>query len=302
MKYLTILLLFVFIGEGYSQKIQIKDGQIMKDKVPVAKLEGETKLLSGTNLKIKTLTDEPMVTIRTRTVDYHSHFQPATEFLEFHFVPANIKVSRLDVISHTSEKKIVGYLFDEIGKDFLTQKGVDTILIKSFARKNDEASKIKEDTLKRLELISFYQNAIKEPGPTRNREASITFHDFSRTLLSWDGYNAMTKSYYSDWTFQGIYQDKTLLGIVIKEMVKDVPNAPACSAVQYFILKKITAAKIQGKSRDFAPLALLTAQPQSVSDFFKVEGDNQQWTLLEKADYRNKEHVLVKELIKAGLL
>jgi hypothetical protein len=302
MKYVITFTVLLFSTTSYCQKIQIKDGQILKDKIPVAKIEGETKLLQGANLMVKTLSDKPLFTVMTKTVNYHSYFQPSSEFLEFHFLQPNVKVNQLDLISHTSEKKIIGYLFDEMGKDFLTPEGMDETLVKSFAEKKDESSKIKEDTLKISEMTSFYHNGIKQTNLTRNRQAPITFKDFPREKLNWDGYIAMKKSFYSDWSYQGIYQDNLLVGVLIKEMVKDVPNAPSYSAAQYFILKKINAAEVQGKLREFAPLALLTAQPQAVSDFFKVEGDNQQWTLLEKADYKNKEHVLVKELIKADVL
>jgi hypothetical protein len=239
------------ITQSLAQKIQIKDGAILKDKRPIGKLEGKTVLGDNLNLKILSPEGLPLIILKEKTARYYSSFYKDTHYVSIEMPSIGKAFSRIEMHDWVSEKKIVKFLFDEIGDDFLSENGLNIEKVSAYLSKGDQSHAIEKDTLALGEFVTTLHRGLSQPLTKRdiNAVVDLTICDKNKTM--WKGYEDQASGYYKR-EFSIITQGKVQIGLLIKTFAK-LPGEYR----QYYILRKVNRFKTANYEDEFIPLAFL---------------------------------------------
>lgn len=285
-----------------AQNIQIKKGVVLKDKEPVAKLEGEATLLKGAHMAFKSMTDEPIMSVDERLVSFKNFFQDPLIFYTMRFPTANqVYIKELDQ-RFTSEKKIVENLYKEFGPDFLTKDGINKDIITGYVPAHDESKQIHEDTTYVFELCNQSTTQLNKAVPNRNKEARIEFNHFNIDELKWKGREYWReKPADVERTTLSIIQDNVLLGVVIKDLTKS-PLSGQFTEAKYYILRKVTPFTVQGDQVMYANMAMLKTDMDPATATISVAGEKTTRSFQKISNFTGYERDLIMMLIQEGQL
>lgn len=292
MKKTTLLItLLLTAGLAYSQKIQLKKGILSKDDVQIGKVEGEATLLKGTDVSIKAADGSPLVIVKDPLVTFGSFYHEPIRYYAIEFVPLGKKVSLIPDQKKffTSEKKLVEYLFENIGSDFLGKDGLNAATIDKFIATKDQSQAIAKDTTHIGNLIRISKTKITEPIISRPENGNLMLTAGTKETIS-----TMWQE-----TFQSF--DVVKGGVVIGRITKrykgdpSVPStSPSSKSVEYIVTRKVPTFTLDDQKVDYINLARIKSSVSGpdiatfceskylkIADVFSAETEIATW-LVEK--------------------
>lgn len=284
---LAILFTAVF---SYSQKIQLKKGLLLKDNEAIGKLEGEATLLKGTNISIESVKGAPLISIKDPLVKFGSPYHEPIRYYSIQFIPLAKTISFIpdEKKFFTSEKKIIEYLFENIGKDFLGKDGLNADLVDRFIASKDQSNKLCSDTLYIANFIKASKQKISEP--------LINRPDGGVRLVSLKKETTNTIWQETFETFD-ILQENVIIGRVTK-LYKGDPSVPSSSsiqsskAVEYVVMRKINPFMLDDRKTEFINLAKVKSSVNGPDVYTYCEQKN-----IEVSDIYSAEHQIVMQLV-----
>lgn len=300
MKYTKTILFTIFItGFCYAQKIQIKKGILLKDDVPVGKLEGKATLLNGTYVSISSNEDVPLMIIKDPLIVYGSPFHAPLRYYSINFVPLRKKVAIIpsDKKFFTSEKKLMEYLYESIGNDFLTKDGLNEKEIDRFmASSKDQTKFIQEDSTRIMDLIKISKEKLQSPLVPRPVGAGYRLDSYDKQTID--------KNWAETYQELDIIQGDVVIGKITKRYKGDpsvaVGSVPSSRWVHYIVTRKVVPFTHEGKSISFVNMASVKGDTQ-YPDIY-VDCDKAWSKDVKFADIFAAEHELISWLITKGCL
>ncbi len=292
MKKSIVLLALVFTTVlSYSQKIQLKKGLLSKDDVPIGKLEGEATLLKGTNISIQSMEGTPLISIKDPLVKFGSAYHEPIRYYSIQFIPLGKTISFIPDQNKffTSEKKLVEYLFENIGKDFLGKEGLNAELVDRFITSKDQSKKISLDTLYIANFIKASQEKIAEPLINRPGEGSVRLVSLKKETTSTTWQETLE-------TFD-VLQENVIIGRVTK-LYKGDPSVPSSSsiqsskAVEYVVMRKTNPFMVDDRKIEFINLAKVKSSVNGPDVYTYCEQKN-----IEVSDIYSAEYQIVMQLV-----
>ncbi|HTJ50734.1 MAG TPA: hypothetical protein VL443_14830 [Cyclobacteriaceae bacterium] len=294
MKRNIILLALVLITSfSYSQKIQLKKGLLSKDDVPLGKLEGEATLLKGTNISIQSMEGLPLIIIKDPLVTFGSPYHEPIRYYSIKFIPLDKTVSFIPDQKKffTSEKKLVEYLFENIGKDFLSASGLNAELVDQFITRRDQSQKIAKDTLHISNLIKASQEKIMEPLVDRPENGDVELVSLEKETI-----NATWRETLE--TFN-ILKGKVLIGRVTKfykgdPSLNNGSTTPQSKDVVYVVMRKINSFMLDGEKIEFINLVKVKSSVNGPDVYSYCERKDLKITDIYSAEYQIVSQLVTK--------
>ena len=239
-----------------AQKIQVKKGIVSKGDVAIAKLEGEATFLKGTDITLKSMTDEPLLHVKSIILNYHSVFYESMNFYSFEFL--SMKKAGVITFDYTfsSERKLIEYLYETIGNDFLNKSGLNEEQVNSFLATKSEGAKIHADTTRTYAMINNERERLKRPVESRKFDAVVT--------LQSEGVKFNSSGNVSLEMFN-VYYDNMLIGKISKS-IKTGFTAPGATSPGektslYVAERKVEPFVVDGERFEFANMARFSFTP-----------------------------------------
>jgi hypothetical protein len=252
-KSILLLVLAFTIATAYTQKIQLKKGVLSKDDVQIGKVEGEATLLKGTDVAIKSVDGATtLVSIKDPLVTFGSPYHEPIRYYAIEFVTLGKKAAFIPDQKKffTSEKKLVEYLFERIGADFLGKDGLNAATIDQFIASKDQSKAIASDTTHIGNLIRVSKVKITEPIINRPADGGVRINSLSKETIS------------TTWqeTFEtfDVLKGNVVIGQITKRYKGDpsVPStSPSSQSVEYIVKRKVPSFMLDDKKIDFISLA-----------------------------------------------
>jgi hypothetical protein len=253
MKKNTLVLFGMLLASlSYSQKIQLKKNVVLKDEIPIGKLEGKATMFNGTNVIIQSSDGTPLIVVKDPLVKFGSAFHEPMRYYLIDFIPYHKTVAFIpaDKRFFTSEKKLVEYLFTTIGKDFFNSDGINESMIDSFIAEKDEAKKINDDTLHIARLVKVSKEKLQEPLIPRPANTSVGIRSVGKSVINkiW----AETSQ-----TFD-IEQGGVIIGTITKYYKGD-PSAVSgtieqSKSVHYIVKRRVNPFTLDGETITYVDL------------------------------------------------
>ena len=255
MKKITLLFTVFFLLTvilAIAQKIQVKKGIVSKDDEPVAKLEGEATFAKGLDITLKSMTDEPLLHIKNVLINYHNVFYGTIQYYAIDFLPLNQSAGLVVEYTHSSEKKLIEYLYATIGLDFLNKDGLNKDQINKFLASKDESKKIHADTTRTFAIRNYERERLKNPVKVRNFTVAISLRSTGPRLTTSRSME----------TFD-IYQDNKMIGKITKTISSSAvaPGGTPTQSAGYIVTRKVEPFSVDGETFEFANLARVIAEP-----------------------------------------
>lgn len=295
MKKLILVLTLTFsVTLGFSQKIQLKKGILSKDDVQLGKLEGEATLLNGTNVSITSMDGSPLVKIKDPLVKFGSVYHEPIRYYSVEFPSIGKTVSFIPDQKKffTSEKKLVEYLFENIGKEFLGKDGVNAELVNQFIASKDQTQAIAKDTTHISNLIKISKEKIKEPLITRQADGAVRLVSKEKITISTMWQETLE-------TFN-IVKGNVIVGQLTKNYKGDpsVPStSPSSKSVTYVVNRKVNSFTLDGETVDFISLAKVKSAVTGPDIYTYCESKS-----IKISDIYSAEQEIVDYLIEKGCL
>jgi hypothetical protein len=258
-KFILFITLTTLVINVFSQDINIKGGQILLDKVPIAKIDGKIGLLKDADLTILSLDDKPLITVKEKKYKY---FIPGFEnwlYVEVHFLKSDkYLIYPYDI--HTrlgSEKKVVKFLFANETPLSINNNEIDVEKENGFINKYDSSAQFVKDTTDKNDYERKLIDQLKNSEIKRDKGKQIVLK-----------YNS---------TGSIIYQSDVVIGKI--EKIITTRQSPQKSMVEYFVYKKFeTPLNVGNEALDFG-----------LTIYFKVEnsGTLAPMAIIQKKKYDN---------------
>jgi hypothetical protein len=220
-KFILFITLTTLVINVFSQDINIKGGQILLDKVPIAKIDGKIGLLKDADLTILSLDDKPLITVKEKKYKY---FIPGFEnwlYVEVHFLKSDkYLIYPYDI--HTrlgSEKKVVKFLFANETPLSINNNEIDVEKENGFINKYDSSAQFVKDTTDKNDYERKLIDQLKNSVISRDQSSPV--------ILKY------TK------TGSVIYQTDVIIGKI--EKVYTTRPSPQSPLVEYFVYKKFAS-------------------------------------------------------------
>lgn len=234
-KLLNISILLLIAATLCAQKLKIDDGTISIDKVPIAKIEGESGLFKGIDLTYKSLDGQPLFRLKLKSSNYFIPTHESLWWYDIEFFKPAVRVNYLpkEAIKY-SEKKMSEWLFITIDPKLLKNNEIDTAALRTFIAANDASEKIKLDTLAYAVYEATLINQLITSKITRDTKKPIICKE-----LGSDGF------YTTKTTLYDILQD----GVVLAKIEKTIDKSSTSYTGTFKVYKKYTQPlEIDGKS------------------------------------------------------
>ncbi|HEY8934500.1 MAG TPA: hypothetical protein VIM65_04740 [Cyclobacteriaceae bacterium] len=306
MKKSTLLLILLFtVFLSYSQKIQLKKGLLSKDNVPFGKLEGEATLLNGTNISIKSMEDAPLINIHEPRVTFGSPFYEPIRFYSIKFVPLQKTVAFIPEKFFMSEKKLVEYLFENIGNNFLGNEGLNAEVIDKFIASKDQSGKIAKDTVHISNLVKADLEKTNEPLIDRPEKDRVELSSLKKETTNAIWYETLQ-------TFN-IVKGNVVIGKLIKRYkgdpsISSSSTTPQSKEVEYVVKRRVKPFMLDGEEIEYVNLAKVKSSLSKPEINMYCErkysktSSGAYSTDLEISDVYNAEYQIVTQLIERGCL
>ncbi|HEY4786940.1 MAG TPA: hypothetical protein VIH57_12870 [Bacteroidales bacterium] len=208
-KAIFIALAIFTMAATRAQKIKISDGNVLLDKVAIAKVEGKSGLFKKTDLLFSSLAGQPLLRVQEQRYDYFLETYDDLFWYEVENIKSGSKVAWAANANY-SQKQLAEWLFVKTDPKLLKNDEIDTLAWNEFRKKTDVSSKIHADTIAYQEfetaLIDRLKNA-KRSG--RDLGKPINF-----TQTSSNTFATRTVSSYK------IYQDGYFIALLEKSVEK----------------------------------------------------------------------------------
>jgi len=281
-----------------AQKIQLKKGIISNEDEPIGKLVGKATLLGGTDITLQSLDGASLVKIKDPYVGFQGIY-PGIRYYSIQFVPLNKTMSLIPAnkVFFTSEKKLVEYLFESIGKNFLNKDGLNAEVVNQGIASNDQSAAIARDTTYTNSLLKMSWDKFKEPVVSRAVSARVRLVSIKKETIN-NGYSRSTLE-----TFD-IVQGDVIIGKIIKLYEGDpsVSNgsATASKSVEYTVMRKVSPFVLDGKEIEFANMTVVKSR-LSTPDI-ETMCERAAYRDLKPSDIFSAEYEIVNWLISRGCL
>jgi hypothetical protein len=250
MKRLLLLLsLTLTLNFSHAQKIQLKKGVITRDSEPIGKLEGEAGWLKGTDVSIHGNDGTALLNI-TSHIKSFSLYEPIS-YYSFQFPTLNKTVAFVPEKFYSSERNLVEFLFENIGKDFLTKDGLNADLVYMFATGKDQSETIAQDTTYYSNLVRISKEKFEEPLIKRDLNNRVQLQSLEKKTINQRKQETLE-------TYDIIQG-----GVVIGKLSKHFKGDPALyvngiaesKEVVYTIQRRVTPFTLNDKTIEFVNMA-----------------------------------------------
>jgi len=158
-----------------AQKVKVKDGKVLIDKVPVALIEGEAGMFKGIDLTYKSLDGNLLFTLKLEAQEFFMPGSAKPSWYQINFFkPAKAVRYSLDENGvYYSEKKISELMFGTITPPLLKNNEIDPAALEEFVSKYDATEKIKKDSAKQVTFENEMMEKLKLSQIDRNTDAPV---------------------------------------------------------------------------------------------------------------------------------
>lgn len=285
------LILFLIPTLLHAQKIQVKKDVVIRDGEPIAKVEGKTSF-TKTDMTIKSLREEPLVQVQSVWVKFGYPFHPIWTYYTIKFVKADKSVSIIADM-RSSERKLIEFLYEKIGNDFLTKEGLNESAVSSFVASADQSEKIHNDSIRTIGIVKHTTEKLKEPVPDRNRQARLN-------LILVDAKDVRDGKVISREVFDA-FQDDKLVARVVKNQKSGMQIGTRI--YEYIVMRSVSPFTVGNETFSFADMALIEANSDpEYKPEIHVQGCDRTWALDVKFKPASGEYSIVSWLIEKGCL